>query len=221
VEPMLGPMGTRIIDMLKIITPGEIDKYMDKPNSGEISHNIKKAAGAEDFDVTKAPQQVPQPSHKNKKEEDQSEELEHQAKIIPINKESSEHLDAKSEEERAKKLQQEQQEKQESSDEVDYVGTKGESELESAGIYSASKIEALKRKKLKELKAKQESTTSFILNQRDKLKKTKLKLIEMDAIKNYNNNSNVESLNDEIDIDNPEEEASIGTKGILVNKKHF
>lgn len=217
---MLGPMGARIIDVLKIMTPSEIDRYMEKPQK-EVAADIKKTAGGEDFDVTHSP---PQSGRKLKKDQNQqddqtNQEPEHQAKIIPLNKESSEHLEAKENKERE---EQNLQSEIEIEDEIEFhQNDKAQNELEKAGIMSAAKIEALKRKRLKELKKKQDSTTNFIIKEREKLKKTKGRLIEMEAIKNYNNNSNIDKLNDEIDIDNPEEEQSIGSKGILVNKKHY
>lgn len=217
---MLGPMGARIIDVLKIMTPNEIDRYTEKPQK-EVTVDIKKAAGGEEFDVIHSP---PQSGRILKKEQNQQEEQapnepEHQAKIIPLNKESSEHLEAK---ENVKKEEQNLKSEIDIEDDEEFhQNNKAQNELEQAGIMSAAKIEALKRKKLNELKKKQESTTNFIIKQREKLKKTKDRLIEMEAIKNYNNNSNVDISNDEIDIDNPEEEQSIGSKGILVNKKHY
>lgn len=216
---MLGPMGARIIDILKIMTPNEIDSYIEKPQK-EVTADIKKAAGGEDFDVTHSPAQSGRKLKKdeNQQQDDQAnQEPEHQAKIIPLNKESSEHLAAKENEEN-----EDQSLESEIEDEKEFHhNDKAQNELEQAGIMSAAKIEALKRKRLNELKKKQDSTTNFIIKQREKLKKTKVRLIEMEAIKNYNINSNIDKLNDEIDIDNPEEEVSIGSKGILVNKKHY
>jgi hypothetical protein len=216
---MLGPMGARIIDLLKIMTPSEIDRYMDKPQK-EVAADVKKASGGEDFDVMHS---HPNSGRKLKRDNNSHDEshsdngqAEHQAKIIPLNQESSKKLE---------EIQAKQENLKESREvdepETEYRESKGEHDLESAGILSAAKIDAIKRKKLKELKAKQDSTTNFIIKQRDKLKQTKLKLIEMEAIKNYNNSSNIEKLNDEIDLENPDEEVCVGAKGILVNKKHY
>lgn len=212
---MLGPMGARIIDLLKIMTPNEIDKYVEKPNE---QSELKLAAGAEEFDVTKSPPKAlgaNQNKNDNENEDSTSEEdVKHEAKIIPLHKDSPHSFDEENN-------QESDEEERSAEEEAEYAASKAEKELEKAGIYSASKISAIKKEKLKRYKAKQESTSNFILNQREKLKKTKLRLIEQDAIKNYSLNSNIEKLNDEIDLENPDEEVVFGNKGILVNKKHY
>ena len=214
---MLGPMGARIIDLLKVMTPNEIDRYVEKK---EESTELKMAAGAEEFDVTKSP--VDHSRAKSNKDESHTADTEsdednvkHEAKIIPLRGKDHDHnlIEENTEED--------DQSNDDVNEEAQYEASKNEKELEKAGIYSANKIQAIKKEKLKRYKAKQESTSNFILNQREKLKQTKLRLIEQDAIKNYNLNSNVDTLNDEIDLDNPDEEACVGNKGILVNKKHF
>lgn len=207
---MLGPMGAKIIDLLKIMTPNEIDKYVEKKE--EVSSaNIQLAAGAEEFDVKNSPKNIPINKKSHQNEEESDDEVQHEAKIIPIHKdvevpENEEH---------------EEPEEENLEEDLEYSVSNKDKELEAAGIFSAQKINALKKEKLKRLKAKQESTSNFILKEREKLKKTKLRLIEQDAIKNYNQNASVEKLNDEIDINNPEEEVIVGNKGILVNKKHY
>lgn len=208
---MLGPMGAKIIDLLRIMTPNEIDRYVEKKE--EVSNaNIQLAAGAEDFNVSNTPVNHNLSKQEKKEEEKDQDDIQHEAKIIPINKDVQEQ-NSKSTEEEHEPIDPEQA--------LEYEATFKEKELEAAGIFSAQKIEALKKEKLKRVKAKQESTSNFIIKEREKLKQTKLRLIEQDAIKNYNLNANVESLNDEIDIDNPDEEIIVGNKGILVNKKHY
>jgi len=213
---MLGPMGARIMDLLKIMTPNEIDRYIDK-TAEESTEQVKIASGGESFDALSSNSNPNPHSKSNKNDADTTESSEHEAKIIPIRAEVIENIESDK-----KSLKQSPQlSNDDSEEEGSYHATKNESELEAAGIFSAGKIDALKREKLKKQKANQESTTNFILGQREKLKKTKLKLVEMEAIRNYNQNSNIESINNEIDLENPEEEVVIGSKGILVNKKHY
>lgn len=209
---MLGPMGARIIDLLKIMTPNEIDKYVEKK---EETSELKLAAGAEEFDVTKSPPKVfKNQDHSEDQNHNNEEDLQHEAKIIPLHKGVESEVESTQED----TIEASDHEEEEDSH---YAGSKSEQELEKAGIFSANKIKALQKEKLKRYKAKQESTSNFILNQREKLKRTKLRLIEQDAIKNYSQNASVEKINNEIDIDNPDEEKVYGNKGILVNKKHY
>lgn len=91
------------------------------------------------------------------------------------------------------------------------------SRLESLGIINSDKQRLLDDINKKKKKAKEESPTVFVLNEREKLKDSSVKLATQDAIKSYKKSSTQDSKQkyDE------EGKSIVGSSGILVNKKHF
>jgi hypothetical protein len=96
--------------------------------------------------------------------------------------------------------------------------------LESIGVLSKSQVSTLEAEKRKRENDKKESTTVFILNQREKLKGSQNKLAEQAAILQYRKNASQEFIKHEIsedELDDDFEPSTSDSCGILVNKKHY
>lgn len=214
---MLGPIGSRVIDLLKVMTPSEIDRYITKKEAKVSS--MPMAAGAEEFSLNSEIHS--HLSSKNSTDQDEEasnsddQQLEHGAKIIPLDKNLSS---------MPEQIDDEPYFINREDDEFDLLikkNVESTNELEKMGILSARKIQEINKIKKDREKRSEQSSTSFLLSQREKLKNLRSKMVESDAIKNYVKSINFESTTSEIDIDNLEEETSVGNKGILINKKQY
>ncbi len=180
-----------IFKLLGILEP----KFLEK-----LSHERFKKIELEDdilLELT-GTDPVPVSQHvKVKKEEDFPKES--FAKIIP--------------------LREEQEDVSESSKVEDFLEIEEGDVLSSAGIFSAEKLQKAKEEQAKLENQNKKSTAVFILDEREKIKKSKSKLSELDAIRAYQLSLNVDFHED------PEEEEEelffSDSKGILINKKQF
>lgn len=206
---MLGPMGAHVMSVLRVMTPAEIDRYAKTSGQKKVQ---AMAAGAEDLNLDNAQSFA----HQKSPEKEEFKPLSTEAEIIPIKGRDSE-------------PQKEHQEKSfdhqqpssvyEEMDEDDEV--QGNGELESLGIYSSKKISAFKKAQEKKRRSKEDSSSVFLLKQREKLKKTNHKMIGNVALKTYSQTMTADMTKAEVDIDDPDKELAEGSRGILVNKKHY
>jgi hypothetical protein len=198
---MLGPMGSTIISILRVLTPSEIDRYTEDQVVPENA--IKIASGAEGFEPDSSSSRSHQ-SFRNKDEEGKNleskdYEVEHEAQIIPIN--ASVKIESK----------------------PDHIPDNAEprEELSGLAVVGIESKQALKDKenlRLEREDSKKESTSVFILNQRERLKRSQNKLVGQAAILEYQKSATQEMLNSN---DDDEDSKVSGASGILINKKHY
>lgn len=203
---MLGPIGSEIMSIFRLLSPDEIDKYIveEKANSYKTGEVTAIAAGAEGIALAT--------EHANLTDSDENSKFpkDHQAKIIPLHGEPEEEKDPYKKEKR-------------DSNEHDEVHTKSSgNELESIGVMSAKKVREIERMKEEAERKSRDSATVFLLKERERLKDAKRKMIEQVAIKSYQVNAAQEfyDIPDE-DIDLESDEPTDELKGILLNKKHY
>jgi hypothetical protein len=89
--------------------------------------------------------------------------------------------------------------------------------LESVGIINTEKQKVLDEIQKRKDKLKEDSSTLFLIKQRNKLKNCQEKLQTQDAIKSYKKSSTEDSKSKYDEEGKP----IVGSTGILVNKKHF
>lgn len=194
---MLGPIGSEIMSIFRLLSPHEIDKYIveEKADSYKVGQTNAVAANGESINLST------DNTGTDLLDDDSSKKFpkDHEAKIIPL------HSDDDNEKEK-KRL----------SSEIN----KGDS-LESIGVLSASKIKEIEKERLERERKKKDSATVFILKERERMRNAKRKMIEQIALKSYQENSSQEFLeateeeleNDDLNVND--------IKGILLNKKHF
>ncbi|MBT4792821.1 MAG: hypothetical protein HON90_14700 [Halobacteriovoraceae bacterium] len=211
---MLGPIGSEIMSIFRLLSPNEIDRYIVPEE--EVSQGMKIAAGAEDMDYTGAQKNTQdyKPAEKFPKD--------HQAKIIPLsdfNKKGT-----------VKKKQANPQENESDNHSQKQRPTatpkqpraqNSNSSLESIGVLSAQTIREQEHKRLNEENENKDSATIFLLKEREKMRGSKKRMIEQQAIRSYKTNSEQEFYTEAQEADFDEEDSSEGLKGILLNKKHF
>lgn len=95
--------------------------------------------------------------------------------------------------------------------------------LESAGIQSAAALAEARRIVEDQYRLSQPSTSLFLIEQREKLKKTNFLVESKDGISSYSKQNDYEAINhDHEDIDeNSELTQAESFKGVLVNKKQY
>lgn len=219
---MLGPIGSNLMSILRVLTPSEIDRYSDDVlNSAEPEvHAV--AAGAENLSMSyKEHDTAPREAYKQFL--GAAEEDEQKAKIIPINEEAKKELSLL-DDSPDQSDQDDGENHAHNNFKTQQENSSGSSGLESIGVLSKSQLQAIEEQKQKQENDKKESTTVFILNQREKLKKSQTKLTEQAAILQYKKSASHEIIRHEIgedDLDEEAEASSMGSCGILINKKHY
>ena len=214
---MLGPMGSTIISILRVLTPSEIDRYTEEHSVVEsVNGQVGKiASGAEGFEPSdfSSSQKFSQAQKDNQQHNEV--ELEHEAKIIPIN--SSIEIEHKP-------LDIPVPVKEIELEEADGKSTNNNSNilnaLESIGIEPKKTLRRKEERKRDQENAKKESTSIFILNEREKLKESQNKLAGQAAILEYKKSATQEITNSNAK-DNKKEKCSSSSSGILINKKHY
>lgn len=217
---MLGPIGSNIMSIFRLLSPDEIDRYIES-KEGVRKVEGTMVAGGEEF--TSDEHQVDYSSQNSKKEEDKF-PADHQAEIIPIGKKKNqdkEEPDQNQQNNPESNQDISQKAKKVSSNIQSAVGKSSGSGLESIGVLSASTLREIEEERFKEEQKKQDSTTAFLIKERMKMRESKKRLIEQHALKQYQVNVAQEFYaNDEEDYD--EDEANdASAKGILINKKQF
>lgn len=214
---MLGPIGSELMSIFRLLTPAEIDRYLDHSAKSRKIEGTMAANGQElVFD-----EHDPAFVDVNQKDKKQKFSKEHQAEIIPL------HPDQEEDHDNLQNFKEAEELEQDSSDiEVDSQLEQAEklknklkaNGLESIGILSAASLRKIEEDRLKSESKKRDSTTAFLIKQREKMRSSKRRLIEQHAYKSYQSNAAQEFYDTEESID---EEDSLSTKGILVNKKQF
>jgi hypothetical protein len=216
---MLGPIGANLMSILRVLTPSEIDMY------SEVHEDIVQpmAVGAEDIHYNEHASN-PEEEYRRKlnKKSDDSDDSEQEdsekAKIIPINKKVEQELS-----ENGEFFEQKQSQKLEIPEDKRVLSSPGDISLNAIGILSKSQIQELEREKQRNENRKKDSTSVFILNQREQLKQSRMRLVEQKAIAQYQKNASAEIISKDVSVDDVEEEQMRDScsKGILVNKKHY
>lgn len=205
---MLGPMGSEIMRIFRLLSPEAIDTYIKEKK--EVSVIQASATGSEEILYENAPKDNSQSSAQDETEElEVSEQLEtHRPvarKVIPLSEYRNEGVS---------------EEFVSDSVEVSHKQVVNSSGLESVGILSASQIRDQERKRLEAESKKKDSTTVFLIKERQKLRASKQKMIEQTAYKLYQDSAAQEFYHP-TDEDLLSEDETSDLKGILVNKKHY
>lgn len=91
--------------------------------------------------------------------------------------------------------------------------------LESIGIASQNKVEELEKLKAEQELKSMPSASVFLLEERNKIKKSQKKLYNQKAINTYKNSSNMDLSTTEADDES--DEKSVGSVGVLINKRQY
>lgn len=198
---MLGPIGSEIMSIFRLLSPDEIDKYIVEEKANSYRTGETAAIAANDGGMALSPE------HANMASTDDSEgnkfPKDHQAKIIPLNQRDSD------------------EEKHDPYKSRPQASENESGELASIGVLSASKIKEIERDRLEREKKKRDSATVFLLKERERMRSAKRRLIEQTAIKSYQTNASQEFLEETEEEIESEEHSTNDLKGILLNKKHF
>lgn len=217
---MLGPIGSDIMSIFRLLSPTEIDKYIEAKKVQKISGSMAASGESLSFD-----------EHAPHTGQDQLEKHNSEGKpvgkVIPINKDIKLPEEVVNENESELKPQQFDNElvqhKLVPKEKSIPLSSAPKTDLEKAGVLSASTIRLQELNRLEEELKGRDSTTAFLIKEREKMRKSKMRLVEQHAYKTYKVNANqemIDSSNRDVDEDD-DEESSNSTKGILINKKHF
>lgn len=238
---MLGPMGSHLMSIMQVLTPAEIDLYAQKAR--ERSVRAPMAAGAEELSLayeqhsaanehsSMGKEQKQPSSDLDSDTENEDGAVSKQAKIIPFKQNddtdisvNNANVEGEARDTQGQNFYNEQNEEEDNQNQPS-ESLKTRDELELIGVYSAAKIKKEREKELESRKRSQPSASLFLIDQRKKMQSSQDKLREQTALKNYQKNAQIESINKEVDLDaeNLDEEngISVGVSGILVNKKQF
>ena len=213
---MLGPIGANLMSILKVLTPSEIDLYSEMEEE-IVAQPI--AVGAENIQYDEHSSSLAE-EYKRKLAQEQDEETieddePEKAKIIPINKKVEQELSENGE-------FFEQKQKLEISEDRKSFQTPDKNSLNAIGILSKHQQREIEEEKQRQENSKKDSTSVFILDQREKLKKSRMRLVEQKAISQYKKNASAEIMIQKEDSeDEVEETRDSSSKGILVNKRHY
>ena len=211
---MPGPLGSKIMSILRVLTPDEIDRYIEEVNTkSELA--LKVAVGAEDFEAMplgiddKALIKKAAEKASLKTTNDERDQIS-KAKIIPINKSVEDHLNKKRLESNKKKVGKKKA-----------TQKKPKGGLESVGILSAEKLKEESKKRQDDEESEKESTSIFILNQKEILKSSQDKLAAQDGILLYRRSAAQETGSANSENTEDKNLQAFGSCGILINKKHY
>lgn len=218
---MAGIIGSSIMSALRLLTPGEINRITGintkkKTNeAGQVitdeesslinaggSSNTDQAGNKSEDNVLllkkdqSGEKKEPEDPYKSKPTSDQAPVPATVLNFSPINEEVTEDLAR----EGLLKAQ-----------------SKAQTNLEQAGVYSAEKIREEEEKKRRDEKKLEDSSTVFLLKEKNKVKESQKKLKVKEVLESYRNNSKMD-----IQRQTDDEDLSISdNQGILLNKKQF
>lgn len=217
---MIEPMGSNIIAIFRLLSPDEIDRYIDAKEVRKVEGTM--VAGGEEF--TYAEHNGPKPDSPLKKQKkSDSEGQSNQAEIIPIGqlRKEKQQDEQKSDQPKASANLAEKRKSEVKHIKDHHRMPSGKSDLEAVGILSATTLREIEQERLREEMSKRDSTTAFLIKERQKMRDSKKRLIEQHAYKMYQQNA-AQELFDSEDLYNEEDELSDGSaKGILINKKQY
>jgi hypothetical protein len=214
---MLGPIGSDIMAIFRLLSPDEIDKYIVRDESEEIGESMPMAAngGQMQFDDEEPHQQNQKPKKFPK---------DHQAKVLPLNELSTIHKNVKHAQAKTSNEQLSSKDAQyiaqNSNKEINHRASEHSSDLASMGILSSSTIRQIENERRKKENDNKDSATVFLLKERQKMRESKKRMIEQQAIKSYQTNA-AQEFYDEPEDDLSEDEGHNDLKGILLNKRHY
>lgn len=213
---MLGPIGSDVMLIFRLLSPDEIDKYIVNDTSREVGETMAMASGGESLQYDDESPHLENSSKPSKFPKD------HQAKIIPLDefkekskKKTSEVASAYAVQEGAFAESSELENKFQANAPIS-----GSTELESIGVLSSSTIKEIESDREKKENDNKDSATVFLLKEREKMRISKKRLIEQYAIKSYQTNA-AQEFYEETEEDLLDEDGSSDLKGILLNKKHY
>lgn len=213
---MLGPIGSEVMAIFRLLSPDEIDNYISEEESSVVRIEGTRTATGEELPHDSSKQFYSKKRQHTEPITDDGDEIDvnKPAKIIPLHAYRSEQdsLD-----------QQTDQKRQSGNGQTSsrHSVEKESSSLSSLGILSASQIKAQERARLEKEKSKEDSVTVFLLKEREKMRASKKRMTEQSAIKVYQHNAAVD-LNIEDSFDEEGEQVvNSDMRGILVNKKQY
>lgn len=207
---MLGPIGASLMSIMRVLTPAEIELYIQRSSDTKVVAPIAVGAEGESSDYIDDPPKEIDIKYNQQQAQDNEETCE----VIELYPDNFERVEQEvvydgdnyqSDDLRHKELSQ------------------NSSELESIGIYSAATIAEKEKERAEEKKKATPSASVFLINERLKLKNSQQKLKEQIAIKNYNKNNVIQlkakDSTYELDDTSEEEISKNSITGILINKK--
>jgi hypothetical protein len=216
---MLGPIGSQIMAIFRLLSPDEIDKYIvdERADEFKTEGTMSIAAGAEGMNLSSG---GPHSQAPNKFPKD------HQAKIIPLNNQSPEEKELLQDTPDDSQEQSHADQKPavtEESKHAPFNNSAGDGNfgLEAIGVLSANQIKNIENKRRAEENGKRDSATVFLLKERERMRSAKRKMVEQVAIKSYQVNASQEFYEQTDEDLDEEENLTDSLKGILLNKKHF
>lgn len=213
---MLGPIGSEIMRLFRLLSPDEIEKYVTHEEMGEISRGVKVAANGDSMNF----------GARSSKHSNGSFPKEDQAKIIPINESVENELKSQAKRHLVHHGDQEfPVNRNEANQELSKrtaasIASAGGSGLESIGVLSASKIREIEDARLKKENDTKDSATVFLLKERNKMRQSKKMMVEQRALRQYQDNA-AQEFHEEVFDEESGEVSSPDLKGILLNKKHY
>ena len=223
-ENMLGPIGSELMSIFRLLSPDEMDRYI-------VENKVKKIEGvmAASGDQLSYDSQThssvnysgSDDQENNEKSDSEEIDVENQAKIIPLHAfkdpppgEGDDRVE-KRVENFSKVSPGENSKIQNPTQTTTPKGTLG-----SIGILSAAQIRQQEQARLAKEKEKEDSITVFLLKERDKMRRSKQKIVEQSAIQIYKSSAAVE-LNLDESVDEEEGSSAVDMRGILINKRQF
>ena len=205
---MLGPIGSEIMGIFRLLSPHEIDRYIIDTKEESVGATMKMAANGEplQYNDEKPHFESPKNDHFPK---------EHSAKIIPLKTKQSQETH-QTDEQAVAHLRSDRND--EEVEQIQVHQDSSGSSLASVGILSSKAIKEQEQKRLKEENDKKDSTTVFLLKEREKARLSKRRLTEMYAMKSYQSTAN-QDFSGEYEEDDDGNRVSDNMKGILLNKK--
>lgn len=220
---MLGPIGSQIMSIFRLLSPDEIDKYIvqEKADAYRTGEASAIAANGEGMAMT-----AEHASTMDSSSDSSQFPKDHQAKIIPLNKKVEEELQEQAEEDGFREASEDSSRGQNPQTRKQMVAPQSSQEsngeLESMGILSSAKIKQIEAERLAEENNKKDSATVFLLKERERMRTAKKRLVEQIALKSYQTNAAQEFYEEiEEDLEEEFEEGSEDLKGILLNKRHY
>ncbi len=204
---MLGPIGSEIMGIFRLLSPQEIDRYIIHEEETGVHSAMPMAANGESFQFEDKQPETPHSNQKKKFPKD------HSAEIIPLKAEINTNQKINSSE-----VDNEETYAPEKIEKIKTLHDNTSEGLESVGILSAHTIREQEAKRLKEENNKKDSTTVFLLKEREKSRQSKRRITEMYALKSYQSTANQEFSSD-YEIDEDGNRVSDSLKGILLNKR--
>ncbi|MDA8793862.1 hypothetical protein N9N67_11490 [Bacteriovoracaceae bacterium] len=206
-------------DFLRLLVPSEIENFTKRKTKQKVS--ALKAVSGEDvtgYEYRTYIDEVKSGIDGAKSPDDNDNS---KAKILPFKKKkiNSEELEKKRV---AKELEEKEKEKKLILDEIEKLKEDEEKQVQKRGIVSSDLIKKKRQLEKKLSKLDEISETEFLLKQRRDLERSNIILKGQLAYDTYQKCAEIENQSEGTDPDaDPDEEKSVGTTGVLLNKRQF